>query len=234
MIGSRLVDGFVKEDALVFVGTRFPEKQRRQGKQVKFLRLDITDSKSVRQFASHVIRSKKKIDVWINTAWPKVQNSTGPMEAIDADVVAQETLNHLVGFYRCCLEALQCMKKLKKGVIINLGSIYGDLSPDFRIYKNTEIASPPSYPLIKGGIHTFTKYLACYAAPFNVRVNAVCPGGVLNKHSQRFQKQYGNRIPLGRMAHPDEIVGPVLFLASDSASYITGHLLHVDGGLHAW
>lgn len=234
LIGSRLADGFAKEGAVVFVGTRFPEKYQKSGRKIKFAKLDVTDAKSIRQFVASVIRSQKKIDVWVNSAWPKIEKSTGRLETVNSDVVAQETLHHLIGYYHCCVEALKCMKKTKKGVIINLGSIYGDLSPDFRIYKKTEISSPPSYPLIKGGLHTFTKYLACYAASFNIRVNAVCPGGVLNKHSRRFQKQYGNRIPLGRMAHPDEIVGPVLFLASDSASYVTGHLLHVDGGLHAW
>lgn len=234
LIGSKLVEGFEKSGAFVFVGTRFPQKHRTRKKRVRFLQLDITDSKSIQKFVAAVVRSKKKIDVWVNSAWPRTKNATAPLEKIDAEVVGQETLNHLVSFYRCSLAAFQQMKKSKKGVLINLGSIYGDLSPDFRIYKNTEIASPPSYPLIKGGIHTFTKYLACYAAPFNIRVNAVCPGGVLNGHSPLFQKQYGNRIPLGRMATPDEIVGPVLFLASDASSYITGHLLHVDGGLHAW
>ena len=82
------------------------------------------------------------------------------------------------------------MKRNKRGVIINFGSIYGDLSPDFRIYKKTEIMSAPAYPLIEGGIHTFTKYLACYAAPFNIRVNAICPGGVFDKHSMLFQTEY--------------------------------------------
>ena len=126
------------------------------------------------------------------------------------------------------------MKKNKGGVIINFGSIYGDMSPDFRIYKNTEIPVMPAYPMIKGGIHALTKYLACYAAPYNIRINAVCPGGVVNKHSALFKKQYSYRIPMLRMALIHEIVGPTIFLASDASSYVTGHLLYVDGGLHAW
>lgn len=234
LIGQRLVMGFVRSGAIVFVGTRFPQKQRAVSKQVKFLKLDITDAQSIRRFVAAVLRERKKIDVWVNSAWPRLEKASGPVDEVDPDIVSREITRHLAGYYRCCVEVLKCMKRERGGSIINLGSIYGDLSPDFRIYKKTEIASPPAYPLIKGGIHTFTKYLACYAAPFNIRVNAVCPGGVLNGHSPRFQKQYGSRVPLGRMARPEEIVGPVLFLASGEASYITGHLLHVDGGLHAW
>ncbi|MDP3791585.1 MAG: SDR family oxidoreductase [Candidatus Omnitrophota bacterium] len=233
LIGTELANAFDGYGAKVFVGTRVPENFRNKS-NINYIKIDITSSQSIRRFISDVIVHDKKIDVWINCAWPRQDNSKGRIEDVDPDIVGRDTMDHLLGFYRCCKEILINMKKAKHGVIINFSSTYGDLSPDFRIYKNTEIASLPSYPLIKGGINTFTKYLACYAAPFNIRVNAICPGGVLDKHSRLFQEQYSTRVPLRRMADKKDIVGPVLFLASESASYITGHLLYVDGGLHAW
>jgi len=234
LIGSRIVSAFAKRGAYVFAGTRFPEKYKSKGKRIRYIGIDICSSESIQDFIYKVSVGKKKIDVWINCALPKVKNSEGGIEKVNSKIIAEETEAHLIGFYRCCKEILIHMKKNKGGVIINFGSIYGNLSPDFRIYKNTEILKSPAYSLIEGGIHSFTRYLACYAAPFNIRVNAVCPGGVLDKHSKRFQRQYNNRVPLRRMAYPDEMIGPVLFLASNAASYITGHLLYADGGLHAW
>ena len=234
LIGSALVDAFAKRGACVHVGTRFPKKHTSRKRRIAFIEVDIRYTKSIKNFIHTVTRGGKKIDVWVNCAFPRHQGCVGTIEKARYEFVSDELNSHLMGFYRCCCEVLMYMKKSKHGVIINLGSIYGDLSPDFRIYKDTEIPIMPAYPMIKGGIHAFTKYLACYAAPFNIRVNAVCPGGVLNKHSVLFQKQYSNRIPMRRMAHAEEIVGPVIFLASAASSYITGHLLYVDGGLHAW
>lgn len=234
LIGSRIVHAFAERGAYVFAGTRFPKRHKPKTKKIRYIKIDIRSSESIRDFIYKVTLGKKKIDVWINCAFPRIANSAGKIEKVNSKIIAEETEAHLVGFYSCCKEILIHMKKFKGGIIINFGSIYGDLSPDFRIYKNTEISKSPAYPLIEGGIQMLTKYLACYAAPFNIRVNAVCPGGVLDKHSKLFQKQYSERIPLKRMAYPDEIVGPVLFLASGASSYITGHLLYVDGGLHAW
>lgn len=233
LIGAELASGFADCGADVFAGTRSPQKHKNK-MRIQYLKIDVTSKQSVNDFISTVIAKKKKIDVWINCAWPKTENSMGPIETVDENIVLKDTLDHLTGFYLSCKEIITHMKKNECGSIINFGSIYGDLSPDFRIYQETELSSPPSYPMIKGAIHTFTKYLACYMAPFNVRVNAVCPGGVLNKQSERFQKKYGNRIPLGRLANKEEIFGATLFLASDASSYVTGHLLNVDGGLHAW
>ena len=234
LIGSVLAKGFAECGARVFVGTRTPEKYSNKTKEIKYLKIDVRSSSSVQKFISTVADKYRVIDVWINCAWPKIDNFTGPIEEVDENIVAKDITDHLMSYYLCCREIFIHMKKNKKGSIINYGSIYGNLSPDFRIYQGTEIQSSPSYPMIKGGIHAYTKYLACYAAPYNIRVNAICPGGVLDNHTEKFQKKYANRIPLGRMANQKEMLSSALFLASETSSYITGHLLNVDGGLDAW
>mgnify|MGYP001169095041 CR=1 FL=1 len=235
LIGSVLTKGFAECGGRVFVGTRTPEKYLNKTDGVTYLKIDVRSSDSIRKFISSVTDKHRSIDVWINSAWPKTDNVTGSIEEENENIVAKDITDHLMAFYLCCREIFMHMKKNKKGSIINYGSIYGELSPDFKIYKETEIQPPsPSYPMIKGGIHAYTKYLASYAAPYNIRVNAICPGGVLDKHTEKFQKKYGDRIPLGRMANQEEMLSPALFLASETSSYITGHLLNVDGGLHAW
>ena len=93
---------------------------------------------------------------------------------------------------------------------------------------------PAAYSAIKGGIITFTKYLATYYAKYGVRANVVCPGGIFNDQPKNFVKKYEEKTPMKRMGKPEDVVGSVIFLACDAASYITGHVLMVDGGWTAW
>lgn len=125
------------------------------------------------------------------------------------------------------------------GSIIQTSSIYGLLGPDERIYEgarylNASINSPAVYSVSKAAVVGLTAYLAAHWAPHGIRVNTLTPGGVFSGQNERFVQRYAARVPLGRMAHPDELVGAVLYLASDASSYVTGHNLYVDGGLHAW
>jgi len=89
---------------------------------------------------------------------------------------------------------------------------------------------PAAYSAIKGGIINLTRYLAAYLGKDHIRVNAVCPGGIFDGQDPLFVDKYAKHTPLRRMAQPEEIAGPVVFLASDAASFITGNILMVDGG----
>ena len=89
---------------------------------------------------------------------------------------------------------------------------------------------PAAYSAIKGGVVNFTRYLASYYGRQGVRVNCVSPGGVFDGQPEAFVKQYGERVPMGRMARPDEISPAVVFLLSEQSSYVTGHNLMIDGG----
>ena len=131
------------------------------------------------------------------------------------------------------------MVKQRSGSIIQTASIYGLVGADQRIYQGSyylerEINTPAVYTASKAGVIGLTKHLAALWGEHGVRLNALCPGGVESGQNDVFQKKYSARVPMGRMAKEIDIVGPMLFLASDASSYMTGQTLFVDGGLSAW
>ena len=126
-----------------------------------------------------------------------------------------------------------------RGSIVQTASIYGIVAPDLRIYEGLEflgspMTSPVTYSASKAGVVGLTRHLAVEWAPTGVRVNTLVPGGVRSGQDERFVERYSARVPLGRMAEPDEMAGAVVFLASDASSYVTGQAIAVDGGLSAW
>ena len=141
------------------------------------------------------------------------------------------------------------MKERKQGSIINISSIYGLVGNDQRLYEGSnlhelyvkdspdikQIYSHGVYNAAKGGLNSFTRYLAAYYGKYNIRVNTLTPGGIYYKNeNETFLKKYGDKTPLGRKANPDEMNGALLFLASDASTYVTGHNLIVDGGFSIW
>lgn len=125
------------------------------------------------------------------------------------------------------------------GSIIQTSSIYGIMAPDKRIYEGSQylghtISSPAVYTASKAAVVGLTKYLAAYWGDQGIRVNALAPGGVESGQNETFKTRYGARIPMGRMAERREMVGTVLYLASDASRYVTGQTIAVDGGLSAW
>ena len=125
------------------------------------------------------------------------------------------------------------------GVIINVSSTYGIVSPDQRIYEyrrgeGRKFYKPISYAVSKSAILNLTRYLATYWAGKNVRVNTLTPGGVFHNQDKEFVNEYVKRVPLGRMANENEYNGAIIFLLSDASSYMTGSNMIIDGGWTAW
>jgi NAD(P)-dependent dehydrogenase (short-subunit alcohol dehydrogenase family) len=125
------------------------------------------------------------------------------------------------------------------GSIIQTASIYGIVSSDKRIYEGSfylgrQISNPAVYSTSKAAVVGLTRYLAANWGDHRIRVNALVPAGVESGQNDTFKSRYSARVPLGRMAKADEMVGALVYLASDASSYVTGHCLVVDGGLSAW
>lgn len=130
------------------------------------------------------------------------------------------------------------MARHRRGSVINIGSLYGTMAPDPRLYDhlpvNPPFLKPPAYGISKAGVAALSRYLAALWGPFGVRVNTLSPGGVLGGQDERFRVKFAARVPMGRLADPCDLVGPLLFLASDMSSYVTGIELVVDGGYVCW
>ena len=127
----------------------------------------------------------------------------------------------------------------KGGSIIQTSSIYGIVAPDHRVYEGSvylerKINTPAVYTASKAAVIGLTKYLATYWAEKGIRVNTLTPGGTQSGQNEEFQQKYSQRVPMNRMGDAKEMVGALLYLASDASTYVTGQNIIVDGGLTSW
>ncbi len=200
------------------------------------VKLDLTKPKSISSMASTVIKKYSKINVLVNNAAyqgnPKIR--TQGFENLKLNDWNQAIDVNLTGVFLCCQTIGKQMLKQKTGNIINIASTYGLVGPDQRIYGKSGQNSAAFYAATKSAIVNLTRYLAAYWQKTGIRVNTLSPGGVQNNQDQNFQKKYSEKTMIGRMAKKDEYVGPLLYLASDASSYMTGSNLIVDGGWTAW
>ena len=102
------------------------------------------------------------------------------------------------------------------------------------LYNGRGINTPAVYSASKAGVIGLTRHLATYWGHRGVRVNTLTPGGVASGQNDEFARRYAARVPMGRMAEADDLVGAAVFLASDASRYVTGQNIIVDGGLSAW
>lgn len=196
----------------------------RQHENYQFVHADITSEKSIQAAKKKLVRP---VDILINCAGIGVYTPFEKRSAEDLDKVYAVNLK---GTILCSKIFSTDMIKRKSGRIINFGSIYGVTTPDFKIYGNSGRNSSEIYGATKAGIIHVTKYLAAYLAPHNILVNSISPGGVFNHQDPDFVRKYEAKIPLGRMAKPEDLTGLIAFLCSDDARYITGQNIVVDGG----
>ena len=154
-------------------------------------------------------------------------------DACEIAVIAAQRL------IRGLLPALRAARRQDgDAAIINIASMYGMVSPDLRNYDSAQGSNPPFYGAAKAGLIQLTRYAACEFAPEGIRCNAIAPGPFPKPQAQRdlpaMVARLVRRVPMGRIGEAAEIAGPVVFLASPAASYVTGAVLPVDGGWTAW
>ena len=146
----------------------------------------------------------------------------------------------LRGAFLCSQVLGSKMAEQGKGVIINISSDLGLIGPDQRLYEKKGLpedqqpVKPVTYSVIKSGLIGLTRYLATYWATENVRCNAICPGGVENNQPIDFLEKVSKKIPMGRLAKIDEYQGTIVWMLSDSSSYLNGAIIPIDGGRTAW
>jgi NAD(P)-dependent dehydrogenase (short-subunit alcohol dehydrogenase family) len=202
------------------------------------LTCDVTDKSSWEKVLSETVRRFGHVDILLNnaafTTESRSVNYGAPFPEFPLEDWNQILGVNLTGTFLGCQVIGGEMLRQGSGSIINVASLYGVVSPNHRMYPDTGIHQPVAYSVSKSGVIALTRYLATLWADRGVRVNSITPGGVFNRHPKSFSERYSNLSPMGRMASKDEMRGAIVYLASASSAYCTGHNLVVDGGWTAW
>jgi NAD(P)-dependent dehydrogenase (short-subunit alcohol dehydrogenase family) len=206
--------------------------------------VDVTDREAIERATEEVMREWDVPHVLVNAAALDSPPDAPPEEVGPVESYPEESFDEVMnvnvkGTFLSCQVVGARMAAEGRGSIVNLSSIYGMLSPvqdlyEFRRRGGEEFFKPIAYSVSKSALYNLTRYLATYWAKSGVRVNTLTLAGVSNEQPRDFVDAYTARMPLGRMADPREVVGPVVFLASDASSYVTGSNVVVDGGWSAW
>jgi NAD(P)-dependent dehydrogenase (short-subunit alcohol dehydrogenase family) len=200
---------------------------RADGLAASAARLDLADADDIERFGREVTAAHD-VDVLVNNAVHRAGRGLLDTTAEDWDATSRVNSRGLFLVTRALVPHLQ---RRGSGSIVNIGSIYGLVAPDFSIYDGTEMTMPAFYAYDKAGMAGLTRYLAVALGPSGIRVNCLAPGGLRSDgQPERFVRAYEQRVPLGRLAESDDVTGALVFLASDAARYVTGTTLAVDGG----
>ena len=238
-LGSGMCRGLADYGARVCVLGRAEEKFRarfgsygnRAPGGMCFIPCDISSTESVQGAFAQVQEEWGQIDVLVNNAvYVRGRDPLG----IDDEMWAATIDGALNSVYRCIREVVPYFIGAGRGKIVNISSMYGMVSPDFRVYDESPASmSPPHYCAAKAGVIQLTKYFAQYLGRDNIQVNAISPGPFPSEKVQedrRCLEALEAKTALGRIGRPEDLVGAVVFLSSSASDYVTGHNLVVDGG----
>ena len=206
-------------------------KMETKSPNIVFQKCDITNIVEIQHLIDLVLDKFGRIDALVNNAYPRNSNYGRIFEDVEFTDFCENVNMHLGGYFLITQQVAKAMIEQKHGNIVNMASIYGFAAPRFEIYGGTKMTTPVEYAAIKGAIINLTKYLASYLGKYNIRVNAISPGGVYDKQHENFTEAYCKKVVLGnRMANVDDLTDVLVFLLSDGSKYITGQNMIVDGG----
>lgn len=239
--GERITIALAKAGAKVYVNSRDKKKVAYLVKKnidndllVKPAVFNITNLDEIKEFYANF--EEDSLDIIVNNAYSgdsgtiETSNPQNYRDSFEISIVATHNL------FKLGLPLLKQARLLRGDAsIINIASMYGVVSPDLRIYSTKSSSNPPFYGVAKAALIHWTKYAACEFGTEGIRVNSISPGAFPTKKvDNELVKKIIKKVPLGRIGTPEEVVGPVLFLASNNSSYITGANIPVDGGWTAW
>lgn len=245
-LGTALSEGLAAAGARVQLVGRNRDKLstvveaiRARGQDAQYSVLDLTDMEAVQAFTADYVAQNQPLDILVNNAYA---GPTGTLEAASpqdynnayhiAVTVSAELVRGLLPAFRTAV------KTQGDASVINIASMYGHVSPDPAIYGDSGQNSPPYYGAAKGALIQYTRYAAVHLAPERIRVNTISPGPFpplrFRDEKPDFYQSLVSKVPLQRIGTPADMIGPLVFLASPSAQYVTGTNLCVDGGWTAW
>lgn len=225
--GAQVIIADIRQD----IGHQVAEEFSQFG-TCRYMYLDITDPEKVEEFVSTVVNDFGRIDILVNNAGVNLGGE--PKDRTEIDKFTTENWHRLIeinltGTFYCSRAVVRVMIQQNSGRIVNVGSVFGSVAARKQI----------GFIAAKGGVHNMTKAMALELAPHGINVNGVAPGSVpvagalfIGKNAVwgSFEQRMLSHIPLGRFGTVDDIANAVLFLVGEGSTYITGHILTVDGG----
>lgn len=248
ILGKHFCAGLAQSGANVAIVDKVPaqsfadELANTYGVKAVGITCDLRSPDSVREMTAQCLSTFGRIDILHNNAAGKSdswQKFLQKFEEYDLETWQEIMSINLDTMFLVAQSIGREMKKSGGGSIIQTSSIYGVVGPDQSIYEGSnyegfQINTPAVYSASKAAVVGLTKYLATYWAKDGIRVNTLTPGGVFSGQNDAFVAKYSARVPMGRMGEPDDLVGALIYLASDASRYVTGQNVIVDGGLTAW
>lgn len=235
-LGRAFSAALAEAGANVVLTARGSEELTRLAKQigdraVGTIAADLTDEHQIDRLFEDVRQRCSGLEILVNNAGAGLDAPFGAVTA--EDMAALQALN-VTAPYLCAQHAAQMMGS--GGKIVNIGSIYGSVAVDARLYEGAPdmVRASPAYIASKSALVTLTRELAVRLAPKDVQVNMLSPGGVEADQGASFQAAYAARTPSGRMARAEDLVGTLVYLCSSASDYVTGQNVLVDGGFTAW
>ncbi len=239
LYGRQMVRALGQAGAKVYTASRnlesleeFVYKVEKEGIDVTALQYDQSDLDSIVALKNEIIKRSGRMDILINNSVAR----SGHVEDLSPDLLDNDFKVNASGVIFMCREFGKAMAESGGGSVINIGSIYGLVGYDDWLYEGTGLQKTggAAYYYNKGGMANLTRFFAGYYGPEKVRFNCIHPGGYeTQKTPGDFKQNYINKTFLKRMANDTDLMGALVFLASDASAYVTGTNIPVDGGLTA-
>ncbi|MBE6563300.1 MAG: SDR family oxidoreductase [Ruminococcaceae bacterium] len=240
--GKQMVLALLQAGADVWVASRSLEKNEKFAEELKAegydkihaAAYDQGDEASILALRDKIVAEHGRFDILVNNSVFRPDGDDGWYD--DAEYFEQSLAINGTGFFLITRAFGKIMAEQGSGSIINIGSYMGDLGADEYLYEGIEGMdgfSSPDYFFVKGGMHNMTKLIAGFYGPKGVRCNCLSLGGLFNHQDPRFLERYEKKTFLKRMANQTDIMGMIVYLASDASQYMTGAVIPLDGGYSA-
>jgi NAD(P)-dependent dehydrogenase (short-subunit alcohol dehydrogenase family) len=238
LLGKRFVQSIASVGGTVIVADRNLAAAEAVGRDVVSANrervepwpIDITDQDSIAALITGVADRHGRIDAVVNSAYPRTANYGRRLEEVEYSDFRDNLALHLGGYFLVAQQFAMFFRRQGYGNIVNIGSIYGTMTPRFEVYAGTAMTMPVEYAAIKAGVLQLTRYFAQYFKADGIRVNSLSPGGLLDGQAPLFVAAYAAHSGQKGMLAPEDVCGALLFLLGADSRYVTGQNLIVDDG----